>query len=84
MKLTAMLVLILLLLTGCGKEKGPEKIVLNYAAESTAVVLPEDFYPRSLGSRNVMGTGGEGLLWYDGEFHSAGIRGALVRQLHSR
>ena len=78
MKLTAMLVLILLLLTGCGKEKGPEKIVLNYAAESTAVVLPEDFYPRSLGSRNVMGTGGEGLLWYDGEFHSAGIRGALV------
>ncbi len=78
MKLTVMLMLTVFLLTGCGKEKEPEKIVLKYAAENTAAELPENFYPRALYGNGVLGTGGEGVLWFDGESHTAGIVGSLM------
>lgn len=78
MKLTVILLLASLLITGCGREKEPETIVLNHAAENTAADLPDEFYPRALSGDSVLGTGGDGVLWFDGESHTAGIVGSLV------
>lgn len=65
MKRTGILLLTLLLLSGCAKSGEVETIVLEYAADITSVALPEDFYPDFLGQDSVIGRIG----WYDGEFH---------------
>ncbi len=78
MKLTVILMLTVFLLTGCIRGREPETIVLKYAAENTAAELPEDFYPRALYGNGVLGTGGEGVLWFDGGSHTAGIVGSLM------
>jgi len=76
MKWILMIVCTALVLTGCGRKTGPEKIVLEYAGENTAIELPEDFYPRVLGADYITGSGEEGVLWYDGKMHTAEIAGA--------
>ncbi|MBQ2726034.1 MAG: hypothetical protein IJF78_10040 [Clostridia bacterium] len=70
MKRKMMLFLALLLLTGCGKTDGPERVVLEYAYDSVEVVLPSAFYPDYLTADAVFGRGADGMTRYDGESQS--------------
>ena len=67
MKGKVMLLLAVFLLTGCGKDSGPERVVLEYAYDSTQTALPEEFYPDYLTADAVFGRGAEGITRYDGE-----------------
>lgn len=78
MKRAVVLGLLMLLLTGCGKESGPEKVILEYAFDSIPAELPAELYPLSFSGDTVVGTGNGGVMWFDGELHSCEVIGRFT------